>query len=293
MKLKFILVVGLQKSGTFLLRQLLAESGLVEHPFAEGEAQDFWGNVPPFTPRGFPAGRIYQRSGGEMGHEIGEQDATEEIKNCLQERLGNLQIKSSVIINKNPYNVVRIPWLRKLFPDSIIVGIVRKPVPNVFSLLKRFIHRQGYRYEPEEGWWGVKPRNWRQLIDNNKVIQCARQWKAINGKLLQDRDLLNLIVGYDQVCSSPLGTVEKILSLIEGTDVKVSVDYPVLQCFDDEYQRGARLLSKKRSPDGSAVLDSSWLQEEKIEIQALSEADIALIEEICAPISGHFFDSNN
>ncbi|NEO38729.1 MAG: sulfotransferase [Moorea sp. SIOASIH] len=289
MKPKFILVVGLQKSGTFLLRQLLAESGLVEHPFEEGEGQDFWGNVPPFTPRGFPAGTIYQRSGGEMGHEIGEEDATQEIKNCLLERLANLEIQSSLIVNKNPYNVLRIPWLRKLFPDSFIVGIVRKPVPNVFSLLKRFTCRQGYRYEPEEGWWGVKPKNWQQLIDNNKIIQCAHQWKAVNGKLLQDQNLLNLIVSYDQVCSCPLGTVEKILSLIEGKEVKVSVDYPVIQCFDDEYQRGARLLSKKRSPDGSAVLDSSWLQQEKIEIQALQETDIALIEEICAPVSEHFF----
>ncbi len=289
MKAKFILVVGLQKSGTFLLRQLLVESGLVEHPFAEGEAQDFWGNVPPFTPRAFPAGTIYQRSGGEMGHEIGEGDATEEIKNCLLERLAKLEITSSLIVNKNPYNTVRIPWLRKLFPDSFIVGIVRQPVPNVFSLLKRFIRRQGSRYEPEEGWWGVKPQNWRQLMDDNKMVQCAHQWQAVNSKLLEDQDLLNLIVSYDQVCSSPLGTVEKILSLIEGKEVKLSVDYPVIQCFDDEYQKGARLLSKKRSPDGSAVLDSSWLQQEKIEIPALQEQDIALIEEICAPVSKHFF----
>ena len=286
---KFILVVGLQKSGTFLLRQLLAESGLVEHPF-RGEGQEFWGNVPPFTPRGFPAGTIYQRSCGAMGHEIGEDDATQEIKNCLRERLAKLQLKSSLIVNKNPYNVVRIPWLRKLFPDSFIVGIVRQPVPNVYSLLKRFTRHPGYTYEPESGWWGVKPQNWRQLIEENKIIQCAHQWKAINGKLLQDKNLVDLIVSYHQVCASPVGTVEKILSLIEGKEVELSVKYPLIQCFDDEYQRGSRLLSKKRAADGSAVLDSSWLQQENIEIQALQSTDIALIEKICEPVSQQLFD---
>ena len=160
---------------------------------------------------------------------------------------------------------------------------------NVFSLLKRFTHNEAYTYEPEEGWWGVKPKNWRQLIHENKIIQCAHQWKAINGKLLQERNLVDLIVSYHQVCSSPLATVEKILSLTEGKEVKLSVKYPLIQCFDNEYQTGSRLLSKKRDPNGFAVLDSSWLQEENIEIQALQATDVALIEEICEPVSQHFF----
>lgn len=100
-----------------MLRQLLAESGLVDHPF-KGEGQDFWGNVPPFTPRNFPAGTIYQRSGGEMGHEIGEDDATQEIKNCLLERLENFDIESSLIVNKNPYeeqaNLIRETFAKEI-----------------------------------------------------------------------------------------------------------------------------------------------------------------------------------
>ncbi len=285
---KLILIVGLQKSGTFLLRQLLVESGLVEHPF-NGEGDDWLGNLPPFTPKAFPAGAIYQRSRGEMGHEIGENDATTEIKKCLLERLQNLEVSSKIIVNKNPYNVVRIPWLRKLFPDSFIVGIVRKPLPNVFSLLKRFTHYAGYNYEPEAGWWGVKPKNWEQLIHENKVIQCAQQWRVINEKLLHDKELLNLLVSYNELCKSPLRTVEKILSLVENKEVKLSVNYPSIKCFDDEYKIGSRLLSKKRAADGSAVIDTSWLQQEKIEIQALQLPEIALIEDICKPVSQQIF----
>lgn len=285
---KLILIVGLQKSGTFVLRELLVQSGLVEHPF-EGEGDAFWGNVPPFSPYKFPTGTIYQRSGGDMGHEISEDDATREIRDCLLERLEKLESKSSIIVNKNPFNVVRIPWLRKLFPDSFIVGIVRKPVPNVFSLMKRFTRCQGYRYEPEAGWWGVKPKKWQQLLNENKMIQCAQQWRAVNGKLLQYKDLLNLLVTYHDVCVSPLETVEKILSLVDKKEIKLSGKYPIIRCFDDEYKFGSRLLSKKRATDGSAVLDTSWLQQEKIEIQALQSTDVALIEEICEPVSRQIF----
>ena len=286
---KLILIVGLQKSGTFLLKQLLVESGLVEHPF-KGEGDDWFGNVPPFTPQAFPAGVIYQKSRGKMGHEIGENDATTEVKNCLLERLQKLEIKTSIIVNKNPYNVVRIPWLRKLFPDSFIVGIVRKPVANVFSLLKRFTHFTGYNYEPEAGWWGVKPKNWQQLIHENKMIQCAQQWRVVNQKLLEDQDLLNLLVSYHDLCTSPLITVEKILSIVENKEIKLSVNYPPIKCFDAEYEIGSRLLSKKRAADGSAVLDTSWLQQERIEIQALQPIDIALIEDICQPVSQQIFN---
>ena len=281
---KLILVVGLQKSGTFLLKELLVQSGLVEDPF-KGEGDDFWGNVPPFTPYAYPVGTIYQNSEGKMGHEIGEHDATDEIRICLLQRLEQLTSNSSVLVNKNPYNSLRIPWVRKLFPESLIVGIIRKPVPNVFSLLKRFTHYDGYQYEPQEGWWGVKPKNWHMLIHEDKVIQCAQQWLTVNQKLLLDRSLLNCIVTYHDICAHPLKVVEKILSMVEGKQVRLSVQYPVIKCFDDEYKVGARLLSKKRAPDGSATLDTSWLKQEKIEIQKLKSIEITAIEKICRPVS--------
>src|SRR5437763_1100901 len=75
----FIIIVGVQKSGTTLLARLLVQSGVCENPFPH-EGDEFWGNVPVFAPEAFPVGAIYQRSHGAFGHEIGAEDATDDVR---------------------------------------------------------------------------------------------------------------------------------------------------------------------------------------------------------------------
>ena len=67
------------------------------------------------------------------------------------------------LVLKNPYNTVRVPWLRALLPDAVIAGVVRRPLPNVFSLFKKHVENPHVHRGPEEGWWGVKPAGWRGL----------------------------------------------------------------------------------------------------------------------------------
>ena len=111
MNKKLVFIVGLQKSGTSLLFRLLQQTGLTENPF-DREGHDFWGDVPPFEPVKFPTGAIYQRSMGERGHEIGSEEATEEVKRVLYQRLERIKGQAAIMINKNPYNTVRLPWLK-------------------------------------------------------------------------------------------------------------------------------------------------------------------------------------
>ena len=94
------------------------------------------GNEPPFTPCESPAESYINATKARRGHEIGEEDATAEVSKILNERLERLAAMPAIIVNKNPYNTVRLPWLRKLFPDSVIIAMVRKPIPNIFSLYK-------------------------------------------------------------------------------------------------------------------------------------------------------------
>ena len=192
---RLIFIVGLQKSGTTLLLRMLSQCPQVENPF-KSEGNDFWGNIPPFTPTEFPAGFIYQRSKGEMGHEISEDDSTPDIFNVLNERLASIAKDPSIVANKNPYNTVRLPWIKRLFPDSIVVATVRRPIPNVFSLLKKHVPHEDGGLMPEEGWWGVKPGGWRKLVNENKVIQCSRQWSAVNEKLWNDRKYVDILITY-------------------------------------------------------------------------------------------------
>lgn len=275
---RLIFIVGLQKSGTTLLLRMLSRCPQVENPF-KSEGNDFWGNVPPFTPTEFPAGFIYQRSKGEMGHEIAEVDATPDIFNVLNERLASIAKDPSIVANKNPYNTVRLPWIKRLFPDSMVVATVRRPIPNVFSLLKKHVPHEDGGLMPEEGWWGVKPGGWRKLIHENKVIQCSRQWSAVNEKLWNDRKYVDMLITYHALCASPSKIIDNIVTLVLGREFKANLNLPPINCFDLEYKKGSRLLSKNKYFNKSGNLITP--ETESVEIEPFRDEDIDIIENIC------------
>lgn len=64
---KPIIIIGLQKFGTTLLKRILASSNKVTNLFA-AEGNGLWGNFPPFSPCEEPVGRLYQQYNGNRGH---------------------------------------------------------------------------------------------------------------------------------------------------------------------------------------------------------------------------------
>jgi hypothetical protein len=169
-KRRLIHVVGLQKSGTSLLVRLLENSGHARFLDGKGKTEGGidWGHRPSFSPAAWPAGTIYQRSNGENGHEIGAEDATrdicEAVRTSTAEKLNSVPTQFGV--SKIPYDMVRLPWVRAVLPDLFIVGIVRRPVPNVYSLWKRFQPNSGRnsipshltRFRQSRAFAGTRPR---------------------------------------------------------------------------------------------------------------------------------------
>ncbi len=243
---RLLFIIGVQKSGTTLLSRLLQETGWFENPF-EGEGDAFFGNEPPLAPEGFPAGDVYQRSGGAEGHAIGAEDANDRVRAELQARLRQLEPTSALPLNKNPYNSVRVRWLKALFPDSAIVAMVRRPVANSYSLAKKHVPHDKRGLAPDaDGWWGVKPRGWRSLRDDDKLVQSARQWRAVNDAMADDADAIDRFVAYDDLCARPGECVADLFQLASGTAPRTTPTFAPLVCFDDEFQRGSRLRSKNR-----------------------------------------------
>lgn len=286
-----ILIVGLQKSGSTLMQRLLLESGLVTKPFiAEGDA--FWGNVPPFSPRGFPAGEIYQRANGERGHVADASDAPPEVCHEMRRRFEALESDTPLVLNKSPYNTVRLPWLRKVFPEATIVAMIRRPVPNVFSLTKKYTPHEQSGPPPEEGWWGVKPEGWRNLVRTNKVEQGALQWWAVNEKLDMDQSHIDFLFAYHEVCGDPMMAVTKVLTHALGRPVTEEFALPPIRCFDDEFARGSRLRSRNRSfrEIKSLAMPTATPATETIEQPPFTEQDVAMIETICEKNETGTFD---
>ena len=133
---------------------------------------------------------------------------------------------------------------------------------------------------PEEGWWGVKPGGWRKLIHENKVIQCSRQWSAVNEKLWNDRKYVDILITYHELCTSPSKIIDNIVTLALGREFKANLNLPPINCFDLEYRKGSRLLSKNKYFNKSRNLITP--ETESVEIGPFKEEDIDTIEKICS-----------
>jgi hypothetical protein len=278
---RIIHVVGLQKSGTSLLVRLLENSGHAQFLDGKGKTEGgILGHRPSFSPTDWPMGTIYQRSGGAHGHEIGEEDATEEIRTAMREKAARklAGVPTPLGLSKIPYNMVRLPFVRAVLPDMFIVGVVRRPVANVYSLLKRFQPDAGTS-PPEEGWWGVKPSGWRDLVSEDKVWQIARQWDRTNRKMWDDRACLDCVVQYDRLCADPNALVASILSGALGAAVQVGMEHDALRSCDDEYPRGGRLLPRRRDWADSNQLQLS--EPSSPELAPFTADQIRTVEDVC------------
>lgn len=278
---KLILVVGLQKSGTSLMARLLSHTPIISNPFGidpSAEGHDFWGN-PPMVKNGYPAGAIYERSNGTNGHEIDLEDATPEVSGVLASRLEQLKYSTPIILNKNPHNVLRIQWLRALFPRAVIVGVVRRSVPCVFSLTKKLMFRSSREPNWKADWWGMRVRGWQDLIREDKILQNALLWRAANQKLLENRDCLDFLVPYHDLCSSPNYWVNKIVDKALNNDmIDVAYNFDSLTCLDDEYLRGAELTSN--NDQYKSEQDFKISQAKQIELPALNSGQIEMIQSV-------------
>ena len=238
-----LFVVGLQKSGTSLLnRMLLACDDYFYSPF-NLEGREFWGDDPPFSPVKPPCGVLYQNKKAANGHTLNASDYQMSDQQMLLDAVNCAQWKQPIWINKNPYNSVRIGWLKSMFPGSRIVAIMRQPEANVYSLMKKFIPHENRGMGPEQGWWGVKPEAWQNMINDNKYKQISQQWQAVNQHIIKHRSDIDWLVDYTDVCRHPSVLVNKIL-LSYGIQAQIKIDpFPDM---NHEYRTGARLLSMNR-----------------------------------------------
>jgi hypothetical protein len=272
-----LFVVGLQKSGTTLLNRLLSRHDQVTNPF-KLEGRDFWGDCPPFSPEQAPCGTLYQAKHALAGHRLTAEDYRAADQKMLAARLAAKNIQTPYWINKNPYNTVRISWLKEHFPDCLVIAMVRDPVANVFSLLKKFHPHEAMGYPPEHGWWGVKPSGWNALVDDDKIHQCAQQWLHTNQQLLADHLLIDRMIPYHRLCAEPTVYLQSILA--QGWSFSALLpESGRFTCSDQEYLTGSALLSKNRQYQHSQSFELN--QDESTELAPLKALEIQHIRQLC------------
>lgn len=271
--MQLLFIIGMQKSGTSLLNRMLMQHSFINNPFLP-EGKFFWGDNPPFSPEDKPCGELYQNKKGQSGHYLDQQDYNPIDQKLLQSRIEEANVTEDILMNKNPYNTVRIQWLKKMFPECKIVAMYRNPVSNVFSLLKRHV-KSDKGVGPENGWWGIKPKDWLTIQSEDKLVQSAQQWNSVNKQLLEDIDKVEMIVNYDTLCQKPQNVIKQS---IQGLHYEGELcELPVCKNMNDEYKYGSRLLSKNRELRKNTGFDLSRLIEE-IEFPAFTDPDVKKIK---------------
>lgn len=122
------------------------------------------------------------------------------------------------LLEKTPKNAVRIPFLKKVFPDARFVHLVRDPIKNIASIMDawqsgRFVT---YPFLPEWNahWSLFLPPGWRSLKGRSLAEVAAYQWKIANQSIIRNLDYSEsgnaVMVRYEDLVSSPQQVLARI-----------------------------------------------------------------------------------
>ncbi|MEZ4888843.1 MAG: sulfotransferase [Chitinophagales bacterium] len=150
-------------------------------------------------------------------HQIeGEQIAAEDIKILQQEVAAMESVFEVPMLFKNPAALsLNIDFLAKAFPTSIFIHIEREPLFNAQSLL---MGREKYGNSRED-WFSVKPKEYAWLKDKNVEEQIAGQMyythKRIEDCLKELSAKRKLTIPYEHFCEQPLQYLQEVESLLQ------------------------------------------------------------------------------
>ncbi len=229
-----IIILGNTRSGTTVVQKLIAE-----HPDV----------VAWYEPR-----NLWQYADPARGHdEFDATDATDKVKRYIRKRFLAYQRRHEGrrIVEKTPVNILRIPYVREIFPEATYLYIVRSPLSFISSvelkwqrtvsvrgLLRRFrstpvsqLHRYVAKYIRQLyekrvlrrkylSVWG--PRYQGLAVDlemENMLTVVARQWAIPSQKA--EKDLAQFESGtvlrlrYEDLVEDPVGHLERIAAHCE------------------------------------------------------------------------------
>ena len=199
-------IVGCARSGTSILGELVASHPSVDYVF---EAHPTW------------------ELGGEGvngSHRLLAAHATESVRCVVHQRLAEHGTGRPWLVEKNPRNALRVPYVKALFPGAKLIHIVRDGRDVACSMMPGI---------GGEVWDHLKPPNWQRWRDEFKGVErCARAWKEVLEIALEDLETVDhLQVRYEDLVADPRAQAVRILRYLD-LDIDPAVETFVTKIGD-------------------------------------------------------------
>ncbi|WP_372727405.1 sulfotransferase [Nocardioides sp.] len=212
-----IFILGVGRSGTTHLGRLLSA-----HPDVGwlNEPKLMWNLIVP----GEDVSGFYSKHGKFL---LSASDVTPKVRERAARAFSRYQriSRSRRVMDKYPEMTYRAEFIRELFPDAILVAIIRRPEDFVNSVVEwNTVH--GFA---DEDWWGVGRRKWThirqelapmhesvsQIIGSSSLSvaeMAASEWVLGMHHIYANRTKLDIIVNYEELATNPVSEIMRIES---------------------------------------------------------------------------------
>lgn len=185
--MKLGLIIGCARSGTSILGELVGAHEQVNYIYEAHEAWEIGG------------------LGANDSHRLTERHANPEVIDAVRTWFA-ARDDGRMIVEKCPRNSLRVPYIKKIFPEARIIHIIRDGRDVACSLLPGIGGTE---------WRHLKPENWRELQKLPPIERCARTWLeaiSIAESDLQGTDHLRVI--YEDLVERPGDVAGKVLRFL-------------------------------------------------------------------------------
>jgi hypothetical protein len=203
---------------------------------------------PDVVPLYEPVGLWLYADPGRSHDEFDETDATDPVKRYIRNEFLKYQQRheNRIVAEKTPHNILRIPYVRAIFPEAHFLYIVRNPLSFVSSVelkwqqpatrkrivkrlkttpvtqlhhyLKRFLNQQWNNRILRRKYlsiWGPRYKGIQEdLKTEDLMVVMARQWSRASRKAERDLALFEkgqvLKLRYEDFVQDPISDMERI-----------------------------------------------------------------------------------
>ena len=142
-----------------------------------------------------------------QGHRMNEKDVTPERYRIARSYLN----EDKVLVVKATLNSVRIPFIKKIFPDAKFIHIIRDGRDVSCSLMNA----------PSGFFWSyIKPPGWKKIKKKYKgILRCVWQWKTTLDIINEDKKKIpneNFIeIFYEDLVTNPEKTIRVLFEKLD------------------------------------------------------------------------------